>query len=262
MTNLPPYSQQPFDPNQPPQGYQGQNYQQGQQFQQPYQPQPKKTNTVLIVVLIAVIGIPLLAGLGFFLLAATGALAILDPSIKEPTENSAPIDDASALSYVYGETAPERIIGVDVSGLRTDLGFDLVTNGNTAYTSPTSSCIIGVTSGYAPDEYVGTGDDEKATLDLLEYYSGKDFDATKVTDRTFVYKGENNVTGAAPVKYLETEIQSQGEKRYAGVQARIITGGGGQAITILTSCATQDELDEVQAYLETSAPFWATESKY
>lgn len=229
-----------------------------QNAQSPQPPQPKKSKT-LIIILAVIFGLIILATL--FVLAIQIILASFSNIADKPYAAN---DKTSteALSYKYGETTTkERIFGVDVSGLRTKMGYTLDTSGATNYSSTTNSCHVGINHGFAPKEFINTGDDENSTDSLLIGYVNKP-EVTKTSDKTFKYVSSDGKTGSAPVKYVSTTIDSEGTSKNVGVYARVITGGQGIIVTMLVACDTEEEFMEASSEFEKTVVFWDTEAKY
>lgn len=236
----------------------------GQPSQMPPYPGPKRNHTLLIV-LLSIFGGAMLIGVLIFV----GLVAFVNNANKTDSTytgsdetNPSSSTDTSALSYKYGETATERIIGVDVSGIRTEMGYVLLQNGNTAYASDDSSCNIIVNHGFAPDEWVNTGNDETATEGLLNEYLRK-LDHSPLENRDFVYVDEDGSQGIAPTKYSEAMIDYDGNgEQYSGTYARVISGAPKIVVTITVLCKTDSELQQATEQVEQVVKFWPTEAKY
>lgn len=230
-------------------------------YGQPQTPK-KKSKKGLIIGLIAG-GVAFIL-ISLFIIGAVG-LAFLN-SIGSP-EDSAPsptsdsgttASDKGQLSYAYGESSSDRMIGFNMKPLQADAGWIFDSSAGTTYNNASGTCHVIINHGYAPDNLVNTGDDAQASVDAIKVIYGTTPLGT-IEDKELLYLGKTAETdGMAPFKYSSSKL-STGES--AGIWGRVISGSK-IAMSLSVICDSEAELEKANKEIESNVYLWPTETNY
>lgn len=228
------------------------------------QPQQKKPDVALII-LLSVVGIIIIGVVGFFLLLNSftqnynKGVDDPEPDTYSSQQSLPPVPTSGKpLDYDYGQTSTkEKEFGLDSSYLSTIGKYSktISASGSVIYDSTDRSCRVIVDDTYDSTDYIGTGNDEAASVTLLKNNnSWVSTDPAK--DSFFNFQSASGNKYVAPVKYSDAtaEVKDAGTQ-YLTVYARVISAGEGKAVTVTTNCSTPEKRTALDKQIETNFTF-------
>lgn len=223
-------------------------------------PPKSGSNTRLIVgVVVGAIAVVTATVFAVLLFAGSGEKDTITTSPE--TKANSPYSKSEPFSYEYGAQSEESIFGINATSLRTAKDYKLSESGSPAYSSADGTCDVLVNSGYAPEDYLDTGDDGQATEQLVSDYFG-DVKVTDKENRLLKYKSSTVDEAYAPAVYAEGVAKDKNSNKKVGVYGRVISGGPGMAITITMSCDSQDALTKTAKDIEGNVQIQAADTVY